>query len=221
MIHTDSSAVKIQIWNCQSAKLADSHTGSQKNLDLIQVSAEMSIVFDIFQKLLLLLWSQGNSFLGIVRNNIQSELKWIPADNILGVSHLKCRFYHTTDTCDGAVGIPVIIKLNKPQLCIWHFDVTNDSLTESFFLYNTHHKSVPCGGIVADTSFQADITLQQLNDSNLSSGIVNSFMTHQFDFILFFTKLHQIHVVNGTTLFIDICVTEFIHSVLSLAFSCT
>ena len=43
----------------------------------------------------------------------------------------------------------------------------------------------------------------------------------QFDFIFFLTKFHQIHVINGTTLFIGICITEFIHSVFSLALSCT
>ena len=52
-------------------------------------------------------------------------------------------------------------------------------------------------------------------------GIVDSFVTQQFDFIFFLTKLHQIHVIDGTTLFIGICVTEFIHSVFSLALSCT
>ena len=80
--------------------------------------AEVLIVLSKLQKLLLLLWEQFNSFLCVVRDNIQTELKRIPADNILGISHLKGRFYHTTDTCNGAVGITVIIKLDKPQLCI-------------------------------------------------------------------------------------------------------
>lgn len=95
MIYTDSSAVKIQVQNHQSAKLTDSHAGSQKNLHFIQIPVKMSIVFDTFQKLFLLFWRQGNSFLGVVRNNIQSKVKRIPADNILGITHLKCRFYHT------------------------------------------------------------------------------------------------------------------------------
>ena len=118
MIHTDSSAVKIQICNCQSAKLTDSHSCSKQYLDFIQISAEVLIILGELKELLLLFRCQCYSFLGVVRNNIQTELKRIPADNILGVSHLKCRFYHTTDTCDGAVGITVIVKLDKPQLCI-------------------------------------------------------------------------------------------------------
>lgn len=56
MVHTDSSAVKIQIRNCQSAKLADSHSGSKKNLDFIQISAEVLVVLYELKELLLLFW---------------------------------------------------------------------------------------------------------------------------------------------------------------------
>ena len=79
MVHTDSPSIKIQICNCQSAKLTDSHSCSKQYLDFIQISAEVFVILGKLQKLLLLLWGQCNSFLCVVWDNIQAKLKRIPA----------------------------------------------------------------------------------------------------------------------------------------------
>ena len=97
----------------------------------------MLVLSDEIQKILLLFLRQRNPLLGVVRDDIQAELKGISADNILGVSHLKGRFHNTSDTGDGAVRISLVKQVDDPQLGIGHFDVPNFSLSKELLTQDT------------------------------------------------------------------------------------
>ena len=110
MIHTDFPAVKIQIALCQTAKLADTHSRSQQHDKFIIILCIGFIFTDKPHPKFLLFLCHGDTLLRIVWHNIyQLKIKWIPADNVLIICHLKSRLYNAPDTCNGTVSFSVIM----------------------------------------------------------------------------------------------------------------
>ena len=130
MIHADAPLLEIQIPYRQPEELADAHSRAQKDDDLVQILAEVRIVPDEVEEVLLLLLGKRAALDRVVGNDVEPEFRGIAANDFLRVGHLERWLDDSPNRGDGAEGIPVIEELDQPELGVRYLDGTDLSCTE-------------------------------------------------------------------------------------------
>ena len=204
MIHPDLSILKIQVLHGQAAEFADPHPRTQKNVDLVPITAKVIVLRNEVHEQLLLLGRHGNALFRIVRDHVQPGVKGILADDVLRIGHLERRFENAPDAGNGSVGVPFIVEMDDEQLAVRDAEISDFLLAEGLLFHEFQHIFVSNPGVVAHAPFQGDVPLQKLNHRRVPGTVMDTVPAHPGDLIFLLPQFLQRLGVDAAPLFVQV-----------------